>query len=55
MVMEPEAINEFMNIYEQTFNIRLSEEEAKFKAKKLLQITRKAIFNNLIKEINDNE
>lgn len=46
MLIPNEAYTEFTQIYEREFGIKLPHEEAKFKAKKLLNIFRKAILNN---------
>ena len=44
MVQESEAIKEFGDIYEREFDIKLSHDEAKFKAEKVLKIFSKVIF-----------
>ena len=46
MAIPDDAYTDFAEIYEREFNVRLSPHEVKFKAKKLLNIFRKAIFSN---------
>ena len=54
MVIPDDAYTDFAEIYQREFDIRLSPEEVKFKAKKLLSIFRKALFQDLIEEIKKN-
>ena len=54
MVMEPEAVKEFTDIYEKECGIRLPYSEAKLKATWLMRVYARAIFLQE-KEINDND
>lgn len=45
MVMKPEAVNEFNQLYEDEFGVRLSPTQARLKAEKLMKLFSMVVFD----------